>query len=121
MIRGWLIFSSLVFGVMFRLWRYNQAETVSFLFSEHRLDLHSYVYFFMEHIIALQIAGCIIIKDSTPRYLFWIFIAILILDFMHYLLFFRDEGIGWNLIKAVIFGIPLLYFELSRIWTQLKP
>lgn len=120
MIRGWIIFSSLVFSVMFKLFVDDGIRIDFFPFSDAAITKQLWIYYLMEHIIAIQIAACIIIKDSTPRYLLWIFIAILILDFMHYLLFFRDEGPGWNLIKACIFGFPLLYMELKGIWDRLR-
>lgn len=72
----------------------------------------------MEHLIALGIAMCIIIRDSTPKILFFLFIGILVLDLVHYLLFFRDEGPGWNIIKTLLFGIPLLYLECKKIWNH---
>lgn len=119
MTRGWIIFSSLVLGVVFRLWKYNKADTVGFILSDRTLDVHSWVYFFMEHIIAIALAMCIIIRDDTPKAFFYLFIGILVLDLAHYLLFFRDEGFGWNLTKCALFGLPLLYVELNRLWAHL--
>lgn len=112
--------SSLVLGVIFRLWKYDKSNTVVFILSERTLDVHSWVYFLMEHIIAIALAMCIIIQDNTPKFIFFLFIGILALDLVHYLLFFRDEGPGWNIIKTLLFGLPLLYVEIRRQWTQLK-
>lgn len=88
--------------------------------SERTLDVHSWVYFLMEHVIAIALAMCIIIRDDTPKFFFFLFIGILALDMVHYLLFFRDEGPGWNIIKTLLFGLPLLYVECKRLWIQLK-
>lgn len=120
MVRGWIIFSCLILGVVFRVYQFDKTHTISFPFSERTLDRHSWVYFFMEHIIYLGLALCIIIQDSTPKFLLWLFFAILVLDLFHYVLFFRDEGPGWNLIKVIIYGIPLLFIELKRLWHQFK-
>lgn len=108
--------SSLVLGVIFRLWEYDKSNTVGFLLSERTLDIHSWVYFLMEHVIAIALAMCIIIRDSTPKQFFFLFIGILVLDLVHYLLFFRDEGPGWNIVKTLLFGIPLLFVECKRIY-----
>lgn len=120
--RGWIIFSSLVLSVLFRLFdKHGKAELnngqdwapVHFLFSDKTLNRESWVYFTMEHVIAIAIAGCLLIRDNTPRHLLWLFFAILAVDMLHYWLFFRDEGIGFNLVKVLVFGTAL-------IWTQLK-
>ena len=115
MVRGWIILSTFVFGVFFRLWKDYQG-TVGFPFSETKLPSQSWVYFTMEHVSAIAIACCVLIEDSTPRWLIKWFILLLIIDLVHYLLFFRDEGIGFNLIKVIVFGLPLLYLEIKRIW-----
>lgn len=124
MVRGWILFSSLVLGVIFRLWDYDKTHIVQFAFSERTLDIHSWVYFFMEHTIALAFVLCIInpkwLRDTTPDLLLWWFFVILILDFVHYILFFRDEGAGFNLTKSILFGTPLLYLEFKNLWTLLK-
>jgi hypothetical protein len=38
------------------------------------------------------------------------------LDLLHYMLFFRDEGIGFNLVKVIIFSLPLLWIQLKQFW-----
>lgn len=120
MVRAWIIFSSLVLGVVFRLWNYDPKSVVSFPLSERTLDVHSWVYFFMEHIIYLGLALCIIIRDNTPMWFLWLFFGILVLDLFHFVLFFRDEGPGWNIIKCSIYGVPLIYVEIKRLWILLK-
>lgn len=116
MVRGWIILSTLVLGVLFRLWKDYQG-TMSFPFSETKLPTQSWVYFTMEHINAIAIASCVLIDDNTPRWLLWIYFYILVLDLAHYILFFRDEGIGFNLVKVVIFS-GALWIQLKQ---QLKP
>lgn len=74
----------------------------------------------MEHLVSIGVALCLVIKDDTPIMLLRVFLAIIILDLIHYQLFFRDEGIGWNLIKCALFGLPLLYLETKRNWKHLK-
>lgn len=119
MLRAWLIFSSLVFGVMFKFFTDKGPFFDFFLFSEAQITKQLWIYFSMEHIIALQVASCLLIRDNTPRFFFVLFLVILALDLFHYILFFRDESPGWNLAKACIFGFPLLYVELKRLWTLL--
>lgn len=127
MVRAWIIFSTLVLSVVFKLFiKHGKAELndgqdwapVHFLFSQVTLNRESWVYFLMEHVIAVGIAGCLLIKDSTPRGLLWLFLAILLADGIHFLLFYRDEGIGFNLAKVLLFGIPLIWIQLQRLWSQ---
>lgn len=124
MVRAWIIFSSLILGVVFRSWKFDETNRINFPFSHRTLDTHSWVYFCMEHIIALAYALCIInpkwLLDATPTWLIWLFFAILCLDLIHFVLFFRDEGVGFNLVKAMLFGLPLIYTETKRNWTHLK-
>jgi hypothetical protein len=115
MIRGWLILSTLVFGVMFKLWKDYQG-VATFPLSDAKLPMQSWVYFFMEHVNAICIAACLLIVDNTPKWLLWIYFYILILDLLHYMLFFRDEGIGFNLVKVIIFSLPLLWIQLKQFW-----
>lgn len=119
MIRGWILFSSLVLGVLFRIFTPFQGSN-TFLFSDRVMDRNTWTYYTMEHLIAIGVSACLLIKDSTPIQLLRLFVAILILDLIHYQLFFRDEGIGFNLLKVILFGIPLLYIEIKRNWTHLK-
>jgi hypothetical protein len=118
MVRAWLIFSSLILGVLFKIFTENGPLYDFFLFSDKKITSQLWIYFTMEHIIALQIASCVLIHDNTPRFFFWLFFFILILDLLHYILFFRDEGPGWNVIKACIFGAPLAYVEIKNLWTR---
>lgn len=119
MIRGWILLSSLVLGVLFRIFTPFEGRN-TFLFSSRILDRNTFNYFLMEHIVAIAVAFCLLIKDSTPVSLLKLFVLIIILDLIHYKLFFRDEGPGWNLIKCTLFGLPLLYIEIKRHWTHLK-
>ena len=82
--------------------------------------MESGVYYTMEHIVAIAVALCLLIKDSTPKWLLWLFFGIMCADFFHYICFLRDSGPGWNLIKVVVFGLPLLYIELKIIWIRYK-
>lgn len=125
--RAWIILSTLVFSVLFRLFdKHGKIELnggkdwapVSFPFSDKSLNLESHVYYSMEHIIAILIAFLLLFKDSTPRWIFWLYFGIQAADFVHYWLFYRDEGIGFNLLKVTIFGAPLFYLEISRLWTR---
>lgn len=124
MIRGWIIFSSLVLSVLFRLFHkygknlFPDWSDMSFLFSDKLLNRESWVYFLMEHIIAVLISGCLLIKDSTPRSLLWLYFAILLIDGLHFVLFFRDEGIGFNLAKVIIYGVPLTWKQLKQLKKQ---
>jgi len=117
MIRGWIILTTFVLGVMFKLWKDYQG-TMSFAFSETKLPTQSWIYFLMEHINAIAIAFCILIQDDTPRWMIQLFIAILLFDLIHYLLFFRDEGIGFNLAKVLCFSLPLLWIQLKQLWSR---
>jgi hypothetical protein len=115
MIRGWLILTTFVLGVLFKLWGDYQG-TMSFPFSETKLPTQSWIYFLMEHVSAIVIAVCVLIKDETPRWLLQLFILILLVDLVDYVLFFRDEGVGFNLIKVLCFGLPLLWIQLKQLW-----
>ncbi len=117
MVRGWIIFSCLALSVLFRLYRPFTGK-VGFTFSDRVLDLETWTYYTMEHIIALSVASCFLITDNTPKWIFWLFFAVLCLDFIHYILFFRDETPGFNIVKVVIFGIPLLWIQLKQLWNQ---
>lgn len=114
MIRGWIIFSSLVLSVLFKIFKDYTTGTIGFPFSRETTTAASHVYFITEHIIAIAIAACLLIHDETPRWLLKLFVVILIADFIHYLLFFRDPGIGFNLLKVIAFGLPLLWIHLKQ-------
>lgn len=118
--RGWLLFSTLVFSVLFKLWPDYGSGNFTFLFSSKTLNNQSWIYFLMEHIIAVYYVGVMLIKDSTPRWLLWLFFAIIFIDGVHFVLFFRDEGVGFNLAKAMLFGLPLLYLETRNQWKHWK-
>jgi len=89
---------------------------VGFPFSEEAISIQSWVYFTMEHIIAVAIAACLLIQDSTPRKLLWLFLIILCVDLIHYWLFYRDPGIGFNLAKVLTFAIPLTWIQLRQLF-----
>lgn len=120
MIRGWILLSSLVLSVLFKLWPDYSPALITFPFSEKTLNTQSWVYYFMEHIIAIAVAGVILINDHTPRWLLVLFFILMVVDLLHFILFYRDEGIGFNLIKVIIFGLPLLYLELKTLWRHLS-
>lgn len=126
--RAWIIFSTLIFSTLFQVFRkhgeafFNSGEDwapVHFLFSERILDRESWIYFLMQHLNEALIAFILLFKDNTPKFLLWLYFAILVADGTHFVLFFRDEGIGFNLIKVVTYGLALLYFQLKDQWTQL--
>lgn len=116
--RAWAILTTLVFSVLFRLFdKHGKVELnggkdwspVSFPFSDKILNLESHVYFSLEHTISMLVAFTLCFKDSTPRWLFVVYFGIQAADFLHYWLFFRDEGIGFNLAKVLIYGSALVY------------
>lgn len=117
MIRAWILLSTLTFSVLFKLWP-DYGGNISFPFSSKSLNTQSWIYFVMEHIIAIGVASCLLIEDNTPKGLFWLFFVVMCMDFIHYVMFFRDEGIGFNVLKVIIFGMPLLYLELRGLWTR---
>lgn len=109
--------STLTLSTIFKLFVIYGKEDwpiVHFAFSEKTLNLESWVYFTMEHINAIGIGCCLVINDNTPRWLLLSYIWILIADLVHYLLFFRDDGIGFNLFKVVIYGGCILYNEYKQ-------
>lgn len=120
MVKGWILFSTLVFSVLFKLWPDYGNGMVSFLFSEKTLNNQSWIYYAMEHIIAISYITCFFVKDSTPEWLLKLFLLIIIIDLVHFVLFYRDEGIGFNLAKVIVFGLPLLYLEINNQWKHLK-
>lgn len=120
MIRGWILFSTLTLGVIFKMWPDYGKDQIPFPFSSKTLNTQSWIYFSMEHLIAMAYAICFLIRDNTPRWLLWLFFAIMCLDLLHYILFFRDETVGFNLVKVILFGVPLLYLEIKNQWSNLK-
>lgn len=115
MIRAWIIFSTLTFSVLFKFYR--PVGKVGFPFSQWELNTDTYVYFILQHLSEIAIAGVLLIKDDTPRFLLWLYFGILIVDMIHYLLFYRDEGMGFNFVKVLVYGVAILYFSL---WKQFK-
>lgn len=118
MIRGWLLLSALVFSVLFKLFNKHGIAflndghdwaPVHFLFSKQSLNRESWVYYCMEHLNDVIYAACLLISDSTPRFLLWVFFAIMVFDWVHFLLFFKDEGIGFNLAKVLIYIIAFAW------------
>ena len=88
---------------------------VGFTFSSYVITKESWIYYTMEHINAIGIAACLLIIDDTPRWIIWVYFAILCLDMVHYLLFFRDNGPGFNLAKVVLFAIPFTWIQLKQL------
>lgn len=113
MTRAWIILSSLVLGVLFKLWRDDYPQKFRFICSDATIPIQWGVYFFMEHLIAISIAACLIIKDDTPKFLFWLYFAIIVSDALYFITFYRDEGVGFNLLKVVIYGLALFYFQMN--------
>lgn len=116
--RGWVILSTLVFSSLFRLFdRYGKEQLnggkdwvpVRFPFSDKMLNMESHVYYSMEHVGAMLVALILCFKDRTPRWLFFLYFGIQSADFLHYWLFYRDEGPGFNLLKVIVYGLPLVY------------
>lgn len=127
--RAWVILSTLVFSVLFKLFHKHGVSflndgkdwtAVNFPFSNSVLNLESWVYFLMQHINEAAIAFILLFQDRTSKFLLWLYFAILIMDGLHFVLFLRDEGIGFNVFKVIIFGTPLLYLEFKNLWTLLK-
>lgn len=124
MLRAWILFSCLVLSVLFRIFSEDTEEYFKFFngkpfpFSDHLLDKHSYTYFAMELLIAIGYSWCILIRDNTPKSFLWLFMAITVLDLIHFILFKRDPGPGWNIIKCSLFGVPLILYEIKTRWTH---
>ena len=100
-----------------------ENQNVSF---DHCNDkCHSYpeekVFRFLNNACQLKIYNskfCLLIEDQTPRWLIQLFVIILLIDLIHYILFFRDEGIGFNLIKVLVFGLPLAWIQSKQLLNQ---
>lgn len=120
MVRGWILFTCLTLSVAFKLWPDYGDGSVSFPFSEKTLNNQSWVYYSMEHFIAIAVASCLLMQDRTPVWMLWLFVVIMCVDLIHFLLFYRDEGIGLNLFKVIIYGIPLLYLEIKHQCIHLR-
>lgn len=116
MVRAWILLSSLTLSVIFKLWPDYGSKIRTFPFSVETLNTQSWVYYLMEHIIAVSVALCLVIKDATPKFMFVLFAFIMGADLLHYLLFYRDTGIGFNLIKVVVYAVPLLVLEIMKLW-----
>ena len=117
MVRAWILFSTLTLSVIFKLWP-DYGGNVTFPFSTKSLNTQSWIYFVMEHIIAIGVASCLLIQDQTPKAFFVLFFVIMCLDLVHFVLFFRDDGMGFSLFKVILFGLPLLYFEIKGLWAH---
>lgn len=122
-VRAWLLFFTLVIGVVFNLIPVKERKSpndevvivdpVTFPFSDYTLSKHTFWYFVIEHANLIIIAACFFIPDNTPKWLFILFFGICILDLIHFRLFYRSDGSGYNILKALLFAIPM-------IWTQVK-
>ena len=130
MTRAWILLSCLVISTLFRAFSEETEEYFHFfngkpfLFSDRLLDKHSYTYFFMELVIGMAYALCIRnpkwLRDTTSAFILNLFIVITVLYWLHFLLWMRDEGPGFNIVKTLLFGLPLLYEECRKIWTRSK-
>lgn len=121
--RAWVIFSTLVFSTLFKLFNahgkavLNGGEDwapVHFLLSSEVLNRESWVYFIMQHINEALIAFILIFKDDTPKFLLWLYFGILVADGLHFVALYRDEGIGFNTLKVATYGLALLYFQFKH-------
>lgn len=124
MIRAWLILSTLVFSSLFKAFTTEYRLTprdpaprqeVGFPYHSILLSKHTFVYYVMEHINAIIIAVCLLIKDDTPKWMLWLFVAICVADLIHFRLFYTDDGIGFNLIKVIIYGIPTAWMQIRYL------
>lgn len=123
MIKAWLLLFTLTFGVTFNLIYVParlspndpppQVETVKFPFSEYELSEHTFWFFIIRYINVIILASCLLFKDNTPRWLLFLFVMICVLDLIHFRLFYRSEGSGYNILKVLLYGIPTL-------WTHIK-
>lgn len=118
MVRAWILLSSLTLSVIFKLWPDYGDKIRTFPFSAETLNTQSWVYYLMEHVIAIAVALCLVIKDATPKFMLVLFACIMGADLLHYLLFYRDTGIGFNLVKVVVYLLPLLALELTKLWKR---
>lgn len=113
MIRGWIIFGTLVISTSFKAFRHMIAGSVGFLFHEEILNRQSWVYYGTEHLNFIGIAIAVLIKDQTPRSLLILYLVIEVLDLIHFILFYRDDGLGFNLFKVLLYGIPLTWMQVK--------
>ena len=126
MVRAWIIFFCLTISVVFRLYSEETKEYFHFFngkpfpFSDRLLDKHSYTYFFMELLIMIGVVSCLLIRDDTPRFFFWLILGIAVFDLLHFVLWMRDPGPGWNIIKCAMFGVPLIAYEIRMRWDHYK-
>jgi hypothetical protein len=123
MVRAWLLLFTLTIGVTFnfifvpaRLSPNDpppKVETVKFPYSQYELSEHTFWYFIIRYINVIVLACCLLIKDNTPRWLFALFVFICVLDLIHFRLFYRSEGSGYNILKVLLFGIPTAWMQLK--------
>ena len=116
MVRGFILLSTLLLSVLFKLFK-DYEGTVYFPFSSETLNKQSFIYYLMEHTIAIAYALCIInprwLKDSTPQILLYWFGLIIVADMIHFRLAYRDLTAGFNIAKIVFYGVPLVWFQLN--------
>lgn len=128
MTRGWILLSCLVLSTLFRAFSEETDQYFHFfngrpfLLSAELMDRHSYTYFFMELVIGIAYAVCIRnprwLHDVTSAFILNLFIVIMVLDWLHFIIWMRDPGPGFNFIKTLLFGLPLLFVELRRTWNR---
>lgn len=127
MIKAWILLSTLSIGVIFNLIlvpeRKNpndpppQIETVKFPYSDYELSRHTFWYFILRYVNVAAIAACACFVDRTPKWLLILFVFICIVDLIHFRLFYRSEGSGYNLMKILSYGIPTTWMQI-RFWRK---
>lgn len=127
MIRAWILLSTLAIGVLFNLIPVPerkspndpapQVETVKFPYSDYELSEHTFWYFIIRYFNVIALVACMVIKDNTPRWLLLLFVGICVIDLIHFRLFYRSEGSGYNLGKIILYGIPTVWSQI-RYWKR---
>lgn len=111
--RMWLLFTILALGAIFKIWGPPEDPGVSFMFSKTTLRKDGFWYYVFEHWNWIIVSIALIIPPH-PAFKFTdrLFIVLMVLDFVHFRLFFRDEinsKLFWNVLKVTTFGTSLLY------------
>lgn len=127
MIKAWILLSTLAIGVTFNLiWVPDRkspndpppkVETVTFPFSDWELSRHTFWHFILRYVNVIAITACLCFTDKTPNWLLLLFVGVCLLDLIHFRLFYRSEGSGYNLAKIFVYGIPVLWVQI-KFWIQ---